>query len=179
MSEYFSEKELEMLNIPEDEKKKMIKDYENFKKSVIPNPVHDLIHNAIVEFNGLLYTYGYEQAVKSTKKYLEKFLEFVRNDEVLKADDIIADYVYEIIEKDKISEVENVDLLMYTDDNTGNAVNSMIVVNIKRPVVANVSVKFSDGFTLSYKKKIPSGIFVVLLTTSKISGEVIKKAFIV
>lgn len=179
VTEYFSQKELEMLNLPDEEKERLMRDFDNFKKELIPNPIHDLIHNAIIEFNGLLYTAGYDYAVKNTKKYLNQFLEFVRKDEVLKADDVIAEYIIKIIESGKIDDTENVELLFYTDDDSGNAVNSMIVVKIKRPIIANVKITFSDGFETSYRKKVPAGLFVILMTTSKIGKNTIKKAFIV
>lgn len=168
--------DLRWLNLPPEEAEKIINDYEKFKNKQVDNPVTKFVRDAIGEFQALLRTTNYDYAVKSTRKYIWKFQDLIKNDLVIRKDELIGDFILKITDS-KNPEEYGVDFLMYTETLVEDAFVSLILVRINHTITANVTIDFGNNIIIKKKEAIPIGTYAVIMKRNLQTGKITKRVY--
>lgn len=168
--------DITLYSLPPEERDKILRNYEEFKKRQVGNPVSDFVKDAIEEFRSLLNSTNYEFAVKSTRKYLKKFQQLIKEELVTQANELIGDYVLKVADSGNF-EKYGVEFLMYTESYQGDTLVSLMIVNINHTVTADVKIEFKEGLTINKKEVIPMGTYAILVRRNIHTGKLSKKVY--
>lgn len=168
--------DIDLYSLPPEERDRILRDYEKFKKGQVGNPVSDFIRDAVSEFQSLLNSTNYEFAVKSTRKYLRRFQQLIEEELVTQTNELIGDYILKVADSGSF-ERYGVEFLMYTESYQGDALISLMIVNINHTITADIMIKFRGGLTINKREVIPMGTYAILVRKNIHTGKMSKKVY--